>query len=64
MIHGSEVEVEPASQQNGYVELPPDVEDEPWARICKLYYILILYHLKLNLSISLVLFDVLFVMTL
>lgn len=36
MIHGSEVLVEPASKDNGYVELPPDVVDEPWARICKL----------------------------
>jgi hypothetical protein len=33
MIHGNEVFVEGASKENGYIELPPEVEDQPWARI-------------------------------
>ena len=33
MIRGSEVKVEPASEENGYVELPPEVAEEPWAVI-------------------------------
>ena len=33
MIRGTEIFVEPASKENGYIELPPEVEHQPWARI-------------------------------
>ena len=45
MIHGSEIWVEPASKENGYIELPPDVEDQPWARICNDIIIIIINYL-------------------
>lgn len=33
MIHGTEIRVEFASDENGFVELPPEAASEPWARI-------------------------------
>lgn len=33
MIHGSDVTVEPASSENGYVELPPEAASNPWSQI-------------------------------
>jgi len=33
MIHGSDVSVEPASSENGYVELPPEAASNPWSQI-------------------------------
>lgn len=33
MIHGTELRVEFASDENGFVELPPEAASEPWARI-------------------------------
>ncbi len=33
MIHGSDVSVEQASLENGYVELPPEAADNKWSRI-------------------------------
>ena len=31
MIRGSDVRVEFASEENGYIELPPDAASNPWA---------------------------------
>ena len=33
MIRGSEVYVEAASEENGFVELPPEAAKHPWAQI-------------------------------
>jgi len=33
MIRGSEVSVEAASKENGYIELPPDAEKHAWVQI-------------------------------
>ena len=33
MIRGSEVSVEAASKENGYIELPPDAEKHVWVQI-------------------------------
>ena len=33
MIHGSDVCVEPASSENGYVELSPEAASNPWSQI-------------------------------
>ena len=33
MIHGSDITVEPASTENGYVELPPEAASNPWSQI-------------------------------
>ena len=33
MIHGSDITVEPASSENGYVELPPEAASNPWSQI-------------------------------
>ena len=33
MIHGTDVFVELASDENGFVELPPEAVDKPWSRI-------------------------------
>lgn len=33
MIHGSEISVEPASTENGYVELSAEAASNPWSQI-------------------------------
>ena len=33
MIHGAEVWIEFASEENGFIELPPDAVYKPWNRI-------------------------------
>jgi len=33
MIHGSDVTVEAASEENGFFELPPEAAKNPWAQI-------------------------------
>lgn len=33
MIRGSEVHVAAASEENGFVELPPEAAKHPWAQI-------------------------------
>lgn len=33
MIHGSDITVEPASSENGYVELSPEAASNPWSQI-------------------------------
>ena len=33
MIHGTDVSVEPASSENGYVELSADAASNPWSQI-------------------------------
>lgn len=33
MIHGSDVNVEPASSENGYVELSAEAANNPWSQI-------------------------------
>ena len=33
MIHGTEIRVDFASDQNGFIELPPEAASQPWARI-------------------------------
>ncbi len=33
MIHGTEIRVDFASDDNGFIELPPEAASQPWARI-------------------------------
>ena len=33
MIHGIDVRVDMASEENGFVELPEEAADQPWAKI-------------------------------
>lgn len=33
MIRGVDVRVDMASEENGYVELPEEAADQPWAKI-------------------------------
>ncbi len=36
MIHGTEIRVDFASDENGFIELPPEAASQPWARIGQL----------------------------
>lgn len=38
MVRGSDVKVEPATRENGYVELTPEAAKNPWTLIGKSYH--------------------------